>query len=154
MRHSDTGVAHRQIVKRSNVRSLHRKGSSMKDASSSKAKSQPDGIGSIADFSSWFNTYKQATEGWSELAANVVKGNMEFWQELMSFYQGRLQADAEVVKNMLACQNPTDFANVQREFISKTTNQYAGEAGKLAALSSSVMKNSTAALRSLSAAAP
>jgi len=154
MRHSDTGVAHCQIVKRSNVRSLHRKGFSMKDASSPKAKPQPDGFGSIADFSSWFDTYKHAAEGWSELASNVVKGNMEFWQELMSFYHGRLQADAEVMKNVFACQNPTDFANLQREFITKTTNQYAGEAGKLAALSSSVMKTSTAALRSLSAAAP
>lgn len=123
----------------------------MKDTSSSKTKPQADGLAPFADFSPWFDTYKQAAESWSQTIGNYFKSNMELGQELSSFVQSRLQADAEAMKDLFTCRNPTDFAKVQQAFLSKATDAYTNEAGKIAARTSAIMKDSTAALSSLSA---
>jgi Phasin protein len=89
-----------------------------------------NGEGSIPGFGPWLNS-NRAFESWTQSCASMMGSAAELYEELMTFWQGRFQADMDAWKAFASCRNPADFFECQRQFAEKTTAQYRDEANKL-----------------------
>lgn len=63
-------------------------------------------------------------------------------EEMASFMQTRLQQNIALGESLTRCHTLTDMANVQRDWMKETTEEYAAEARKLIELSSNLMRES------------
>lgn len=75
---------------------------------------------------------RASMNAFGDVAKRFYEGWLAYNQEVMSFVSHRLREDAEVPKQLMACQGPQDVMRVYSEFSQKMIGEYMAEMEKLA----------------------
>lgn len=117
------------------------------EATSEKPKRANGANGLIPDFGTWMDGGNRILESWTQSNSAMMKGGLEFAQEMLAFSQARLQADIDSWRALTACRNPGDLFECQKDYTQKATAQYLDEANKLTTRMFGVISGATTPFR-------
>ena len=75
---------------------------------------------------------EQTVEGWQKMSEAMFRGFVERQIELCHFYGRRWERYLELPERMARCKTPGDLVQLEREFVTRMTQDYADEGAKLA----------------------
>jgi hypothetical protein len=106
-----------------------------------------NGSPTMPDFRTWLDGQSHAIESWAHFNSGMIKGANELSHEIMTFIQGRFQADVDAWKALTSCRNPSEMFECQRDFAERATTQYLEEAKKLTEHIIGMVGSATASFR-------
>jgi phasin protein len=77
----------------------------------------------------------------------VLQSTFEFWQEMLTFAQARLQANIGIWTALAACQNPSDVPACHAEFTKNAAAEYTEAWRKFGARLAGVMREAAPQIR-------
>jgi hypothetical protein len=98
------------------------------------------------DLSPWPDASGRLLEDWARCNAAVLEGAVELAQEILTFTQGRVQADFEAWTSLTGCRNATDILEHQKAFAEKAAAQYLDEASKIQSQMAVILSKATNAV--------
>ena len=78
----------------------------------------------------------------AEIGQAYMEGIVELNREFAEFVQIRWQRDLELGESLARCRDLSDFTDIQRAWLTDTTEQYASETQKLVALGTKLASKS------------